>query len=127
MCLDSQRPFTYVIVPLSFYVNNDKGKFMAGIKKRGRGRPDRMGKLMHDLQMNVVKGQEDLVEAYPKAIKYLIETLGNENASVTNKLSAAKTIKEYVEASLEMYEKDEEEDESSDSNTQPSEFLLKVE
>ncbi len=127
MCLDSQRPFTYVIVPLSFYVNNDKGKFMAGIKKRGRGRPDRMGKLMHDLQMNVVKGQEDLVEAYPQAIKYLIETLGNKDASVTNKLSAAKTIKEYVEASLEMYEKDEEEDESSDSNTQPSEFLLKVE
>lgn len=102
---------------------------MAGIKKRGRGRPDRMGKLLHDLQMNVVKGQEELVSAYPEAIKYLIDTLKDEKASVTNKLSAAKTIKEYVEASLEMYEKDEEGDDSEteEDDGKSSGLLLKIE
>lgn len=80
-----------------------------GIKTRSRGRPGRMDKLMFDMQMSVIKAQEDLTEAYPKAVKFLIDVLGNEKASVTNKLQAAKTIKEAVEASLEEMENEEEE------------------
>jgi hypothetical protein len=102
---------------------------MAGIKKRGRGRPDRMSKLLHDLQMNVVKGQEDLVNAYPQAINLLITIMNNESASPTNRLSAAKTIKEYVETSLEMYEKDDEDDgnSSEEDDGKPAGLLLKIE
>ncbi len=102
---------------------------MAGIKKRGRGRPDRMGKLLHDLQMNVVKGQEELVSAYPEAIQLLITIMKDEKASPTNRLSAAKTIKDYVEASLEMYEKDEEGEDtgSEEDDGRPAGLLLKIE
>ncbi len=101
---------------------------MAGIKKRGRGRPDRMGKLLHDLQMNVVKGQEELVEAYPKAIQLLITIMNDDKASPTNRLSAAKTIKDYVEESLEMYEKEEEgEDTPDEDDGKPTGLRLKIE
>lgn len=83
---------------------------MAKIKKRGRGRPGRMDKLLYDLQVNVLKGQEDLASVYSEAVQLLIDTMRSEKASVTNKLSAAKTIKEYVEASLEAYEEDDEDE-----------------
>lgn len=101
---------------------------MAKIKKRGRGRPDRMGKLLHDLQINIIKGQEDLVEAYPEAISLLITIMKDQKASPTNRLSAAKTIKEYVEASLEAYEEEESEESSKDQeDSQNTGILLKIE
>lgn len=77
-------------------------------KKRGPGRPARMDKLLFDMQATVLKGKEDLVQAYPTAVDYLIKTLADPKASVTNKISAAKTIKECVEASLEELEYEDE-------------------
>lgn len=87
-----------------------------GITKRSRGRPGKMEKLLFDMQTVVLKGNEDLVEAYPTAVKYLIDVLGDKNASVTNKLSAAKTIREVVEASLNELETEEEAPEAEEIN-----------
>ncbi len=90
-------------------------------KKRGVGRPARMDKLLFDMQAAVLKGQEDLAVAYPTAVKYLIETLSDSKASVTNKISAAKTIKECVEASLNEMELEDEEGDSQDTPEEGSE------
>lgn len=100
---------------------------MAKIKKRSVGRPGRMDKLVYDLQMNVLKGQEDLAAVYSEAVQLLIDTMRSDKASVTNKLSAAKTIKEYVEASLESYEADDEDTKTSEDEEESNVPLLKIE
>ncbi len=87
-------------------------------KKRSVGRPARMDKLLFDMQAAVLKGQEDLAVAYPTAVKYLIDTLADPKASVTNKISAAKTIKECVEASLNEMELEDEGDEEQQNPEQ---------
>lgn len=102
---------------------------MAKVKKpgRGRGRPDRMSKLVYDLQTSVLKGQEDLAAVYTEAVQLLIDTMRSKDASVTNKLSAAKTIKEYVEASLEAYEAEDEEDIPTQEDNKSSGPIFKIE
>lgn len=79
------------------------------IMKRGRGRPARQDRLLYELQTNVLEGQEKLAGAYIKAVDYLIEVLDDKDASVTNKISSAKTIKECVENVLSEMEEDNEE------------------
>lgn len=94
-------------------------------KKRGVGRPARMDKLLFDMEAAVFKGKEDLVQAYPKAVEYLIATLTDPKASVTNKISAAKTIKECVEASLsEMEDEDSVEDVPEDEEGQGPRLVI---
>lgn len=79
------------------------------IMKRGRGRPARQDRLLYELQTNVLEGQEKLAANYIKAVEYLITVLGDEKASVTNKISSAKLIKEAVETVLTEMEQDDEE------------------
>lgn len=79
------------------------------IMKRGRGRPARQDRLLYELQTNVLEGQEKLAANYLKAINYLVAVMDDEKASVTNKISAARTVKESVEAVLlEMEQEDDE-------------------
>ncbi|UYL04351.1 hypothetical protein EPNKCIFM_00043 [Klebsiella phage KP13-16] len=79
------------------------------IMKRGRGRPARQDRLLYELQTSVLEGQEKLAENYMKAVNYLVAVLDDEKASVTNKISSAKTIKEAVESVLaEMEQEDDE-------------------
>lgn len=79
------------------------------IMKRGRGRPARQDRLLYELQTSVLEGQEKLASNYLKAVNYLIAVLDDDKASVTNKISSAKTVKEAVESVLaEMEQEDDE-------------------
>lgn len=70
---------------------------MPQVTKRKRGRPSKLQTLKSKIEVERFTGSQEWINAYPKAVGYLVGVLEDETASHTNKISAAKQIVEKVE------------------------------
>lgn len=97
--------------------NNDKTTIK--MIKRKRGGQSQKDKFYFKLRQVVDEGNNRLLEAYPDAIGLLINTLQDETASHTNRITCARMIKESAEEIVDTSELDIDVDPEPEPSTAP--------